>query len=102
MTAYVIADIARITDPHRYDKYKAQVSQGMTNAGGQYLARGGAIQVMEGNWRPNRLVLVRFEDTASARAWWASSEYAELKRLRQQSTDTNLLIVSGLDEMDQP
>jgi uncharacterized protein (DUF1330 family) len=102
MAAYVIADIARITDPRRYDRYKAEVSKGMSTAGGQYLARGGAIHVLEGTWKPNRLVLVRFDNTALARAWWESSEYAELKRLRQESTDTNLLIVSGVDEVDQP
>jgi len=101
MAAYVIADIARITDPHRYDQYKAEVSKGIGKAGGQYLARGGAIHVMEGHWKPNRLVLVRFDNTAAARSWWASAEYAELKRLRQESTDTNMLIVSGVDEVDQ-
>jgi uncharacterized protein (DUF1330 family) len=102
MAAYVIADVARITDPQRYDQYKAGVPKSLSNAGAQYLARGGAIHVLEGNWKPNRLVLVRFDNTELARAWWASNEYAELKRLRQESTDTNLLIVTGVDEVNQP
>jgi uncharacterized protein (DUF1330 family) len=30
-----------------------------------------------------------------AREWWASPEYAEAKALRQNSADTDMLVVEG-------
>jgi uncharacterized protein (DUF1330 family) len=97
MSAYLIVDIARVRDEETYGRYKEHVSPGLVAAGGHYLARGGAIQVLEGEWRPNRLIVVRFDSAAAARAWWASEEYAPLKKLRMASTDCNMVIVEGVD-----
>jgi uncharacterized protein (DUF1330 family) len=102
MSAYLIVDVTRIRDEDTYARYKKQVSPGLVAAGGRYLARGGAIDVLEGDWRPNRLVLVRFETPAAARAWWSSAEYAALKSARQASTDCNMVIVDGLTEAETP
>jgi uncharacterized protein (DUF1330 family) len=102
MSAYLIVDVTRIRDEDPYARYKKQVSPGLVAAGGRYLARGGAIDVLEGDWRPNRLVLVRFETPAAARAWWSSAEYAALKSARQASTDCNMVIVDGLTEAEAP
>jgi uncharacterized protein (DUF1330 family) len=102
MSAYVIVDVARVRDEAIYGRYKKQVSPGLVAAGGRYLARGGAIDVLEGDWRPNRLILVRFDSAAAARAWWASPEYAALKSARQASTDCNMLIVDGVSDAEIP
>ena len=97
MSAYLIVDIARITDEATYARYRGEVSAGLALAGGEYLARGGAVEVLEGDWRPHRIVLVRFESAAAARAWWASPAYAHLRDLRQSSTSTNMIVVDGMD-----
>jgi uncharacterized protein (DUF1330 family) len=102
MSAYLIVDVTRVRDEDIYGRYKKQVSPGLVAAGGHYLARGGAIDVLEGDWKPTRLVLVRFESAATARAWWASAEYATLKSARQASTDCNMVIVDGIDEAEAP
>ena len=96
MAAYLIADIARVVDEDAYTRYKNQVSPGLLSAGGRYLARGGPIDVLEGEWRPNRLILVRFDSVAAARSWWSSKEYASLKELRQAATDTRMVLLDGL------
>lgn len=96
MAAYLIADIASVLDENAYGRYKNQVSPGLLSAGGRYLARGGAIDVLEGDWRPNRLILVRFDSVAAARRWWSSKEYAALKELRQAATQTRMVLVDGL------
>lgn len=98
MAAYLVVDIANVRDERRYAQYKAEVSPGLIAAGGTYLARGGAIEVLEGDWQPNRIVLVRFDSSAAARRWWESGDYASLRRLRQESTRTNMLIVDGVAE----
>ena len=43
--------------------------------GGRYLIRGGPVQVLEGNWSPN-IIVVEFADRDSALAWYRSPEYA--------------------------
>ena len=96
MAGYLIAEIADVRDEKAYAEYRTKVSYGLVAAGGRYLARGGPIEVLEGRWRPGRIVLVRFESMDEARAWWSSSDYEELKRLRQRSVTTNMIVVEGL------
>ena len=98
MSAYLIIDVTGIHDEPTYATYRSQVSSGLRAAGGTYLARGGAIDVLEGDWRPGRVVVVRFESTEAARQWWTSGEYEHLKRMRQASTTTNAILVEGVLE----
>jgi uncharacterized protein (DUF1330 family) len=100
MAAYLIVDIAKIHDERVYARYREHVSSGLVAAGGRYLARGGAVDVLEGSWRPGRLVLVRFDSPEAARRWWASSDYAELRQMRQDSTTTNMVLVEGIGEAE--
>ncbi len=96
MSAYLIVDVTEIRDERTYAAYRSQVANGIEQAGGRYLARGGAIEVLEGDWQPRRIVVVRFDSPAAARAWWTSTEYADLKRMRMASTRTNMIVVDGV------
>lgn len=98
MAAYLIVDISAIEDPETYARYRAAVSSGLTQAGGEYLARGGAIDVLEGDWTPQRMVIVRFPSADAARHWWSSPDYDELKRMRQASAHTNMILVEGVEQ----
>jgi uncharacterized protein (DUF1330 family) len=100
MAAYLIVDIAHVHDPATYAAYREDVSRGLLAAGGRYLVRGGALEVLEGDWRPGRLVVVRFDTSADARSWWASTEYARLKDMRQASTTTHMVLVDGVSEAE--
>lgn len=94
MTAYVIADI-HVTDPKRYEQYKESVPGTLAAHGGRYIARTGEPEVLEGGWKPGRVVILEFESAAKAREWWGSKEYAELKALRQASSNGSLVLVEG-------
>jgi uncharacterized protein (DUF1330 family) len=96
VAAYIVVDISAVHDPDRYAEYRAGVPPEIQAAGGEYLVRGGDVQVLEGGWKPGRLVIVRFKSVEDARRWWEAPEYASLKRLRQQSTDTNMVLVEGV------
>jgi uncharacterized protein (DUF1330 family) len=67
MPAYVIAD-ADVQDPERYERYRAVSPDAIAAGGGRFIARGGEVVVLEGDWRPKRLVLLEFEDVEAARA----------------------------------
>jgi uncharacterized protein (DUF1330 family) len=93
--AFVIANVT-IVDPVRYEDYKRMVPATLVPFGGRFVARGGETQVLEGDWRPSRLVLLEFPSVERARAWWDSPEYAEARALRQATSTGTLIILEGV------
>jgi uncharacterized protein (DUF1330 family) len=95
MSSYVIANI-EVQDPAAYEQYKRMVGPTITAFGGRFLARGGTVEVLEGDWAPRRLVIIEFPDGADARRWYASQEYAPAKAARQASSRGTLLLLDGV------
>ena len=96
MSAYVIVEID-VQDPVEYEDYKKQAAATVFKYGGKYIVRGGQHQVLEGDWRPNRLVVLEFESVEAAQRWYASPEYAEAKKHRERSARMNAILVQGMD-----
>jgi len=94
--AYVVVDV-RITDPERAARYAAVSPATVERYGGRYLARGGAISVLEGGWDPKRLVVIEFPSIEKAREWYGSPEYREVRRLREGAGEWRVLLVEGVD-----
>ena len=95
MTAYIILDI-EVTDPVGYEDYKRLATPTVALYGGKYVVRGGKHEVVEGEWIPNRLAVLEFENPERAKAWLNSPEYAEAKALRHQYAKSNTVIVEGI------
>ncbi|HTX27635.1 MAG TPA: DUF1330 domain-containing protein [Streptosporangiaceae bacterium] len=96
MPAYVIVE-TDITDPQRYEQYKAATPAAIAAGGGRFLVRGGEHVVLEGDWQPTRLVVVEFEDLAAARRWYESEIYQEAKKLRKGAAHLRMVAVQGVD-----
>jgi uncharacterized protein (DUF1330 family) len=96
MPAYVIVE-TDITDPERYEQYKAASPAAIAAGGGRFLVRGGELAVLEGDWQPSRLVLLEFEDLAAAKRWYASEVYQEAKKLREGAARLRLVAVQGVE-----
>ena len=95
MAVYVIADI-EVLDAARFEEYRQKVPATIAAHGGRYLARGGATEVLEGSWSPRRTVVLEFPDMDRFQTWWNSPAYAPLRALRQQATNSNLVVTQGL------
>ena len=95
MPAYVIAE-TDIHDPDQYQQYKDAVPAVLAAYGGRFLARGGELAVLEGDWNPKRLVVLEFEDLAAAERFYASEEYQHAKSLRAGSAHLNMVAVEGV------
>lgn len=93
--SYLIVSI-EITDPVRYAEYVRVVPATLDPYGGQYLARGGRSERLEGTWDPKRMVVLEFETFERARSWWASEDYRGPKALRQSAAVTNMILVEGV------
>ena len=94
MTAYVIVDI-EVTDPEGYKEYVKVAPATVAQFGGRYIARGGANETLEGEWRANRLVILEFPSIEQAKTWLTSSEYAPARALRHKYAHTNMVVVEG-------
>jgi len=95
MSAYIIARV-NVTDPAQYEKYKALAPAAIKNYGGEYLARGGTVETLEGPDEARRVVVLRFETMDAARAFYNSPEYQAAKAEREGAADGQFLIVEGL------
>jgi uncharacterized protein (DUF1330 family) len=95
MPAYVVVNVD-VKDPVRYKDYIAMAPPSIAQYGGRYIARGGPVDVMEGDWTPKRFVILEFPSVARAKEWWDSPEYAAAKALRQATAETELVITEGL------
>ena len=95
MSAYVISDIT-VNNPERYEDYKKLAPPAIQTYGGKYLARGGRAEKLEGNWEPDRIVILEFESVETAKKWIDSPEYREARALRHQNASTNKIVVEGL------
>jgi uncharacterized protein (DUF1330 family) len=95
MAAYVLVNID-VTDPVGYEDYKKLAAPAVAACGGRYLVRGGAAEILEGNWEPKRLVILQFDSVAQAKQWWASAEYCVAKELRQKTAITDMIVVEGV------
>jgi uncharacterized protein (DUF1330 family) len=94
MPAYVIADV-EILDAERYADYRSQVPATLESYGGQFLVRGGATDMIEGDWLPRRLVIIEFPSMDAAHRWYDSPEYQAILGIRHEAATARLIIVDG-------
>jgi uncharacterized protein (DUF1330 family) len=93
--AYLVADV-EVTDPARYERYKALAQAAIAKYGGRYLVRGGAHETLEGDWTPRRMVILEFPDMAAAKRFYDSPEYGEARAARAGAANGRFVVVEGL------
>lgn len=94
--AYIIVD-SKVSDPERFKAYMAAAPAIVAAAGGEYLARGGRLAVLEGPWQPDRITLLRFPSLQAAQAFYASESYRAARDLRLGTTDRfNMIVTEGV------
>lgn len=92
--AYIIAELD-IFDAEEFGRYREQVSPLIKKYGGTYLARGGRLEVLEGEAPLPRVVIVEFPSFEQARAFHAADEYQPVKDIRRAAAKGNLFVVDG-------
>ena len=95
MPAYLISEI-EIHDAIGYEEYRKLVGASLDRYGGRFVARGGRIDVLEGEWNPKRVVICVFESMERAREWYESEEYRIPKSIRKKTSDANIILVEGI------
>lgn len=95
MAAYVIVEID-IHNPELYKEYTQLTPASVKEHHGKFVVRGGACQVLEGDWQPKRIVVLEFPSSKAANAWWHSEEYTRARQIRQRAAHTKMILVDGV------
>lgn len=95
MPAYAILDIT-VTDPGLFEEYKKIAPATIEAYGGRYIAQGGKTEALEGDWIPNRVVILEFDTSETAKNWLNSSDYREARSMRLQAATSHTIVVDGV------
>ena len=96
MPAYIIVDM-KITDPEQYKQYMSTAPAAVKAAGGEYLVRGGRHEVLEGNWQPARVAMLRFPSYEQAKAFYDDPGYRGVREHRLGTTEYfNMVLAEGV------
>ena len=96
MPAYIIIEVS-IHNPTEYEDYKKLTSPSLKPFDGKFIVRGGKAETLEGDWNPERIVVLEFPTIEKAKAWWNSEGYAPAKALRQRTSKTKMIVVPGFE-----
>lgn len=96
MAAYIIVQV-QVHNPDAYAEYRAQVPPTLEPYGGKFIVRGGQVETLEGDWLPERFVILEFPDVARAKAWWSSPEYRAIAELRYRNATSQMIVVQGVN-----
>jgi uncharacterized protein (DUF1330 family) len=94
-SAYIIANVT-VTDPQQYEEYKKWSSAAIQAHGVEVCVRGGNVEVLEGDWSPTRLVVLKFPSVEAARRFNDSPEYGRARASRQGAAVMRMVLVEGV------
>jgi uncharacterized protein (DUF1330 family) len=92
--AYLIVD-AKSSDPEKMAEYRRLSSLAVEKFGARFLVRGGAYDLLEGDWRPQRVVIAEFSDMDTAKAYYDSPEYVAARKAREDISSFDMVLVEG-------
>lgn len=93
-SGYIIANV-RVTNPEQYNEYKKWSTAAMKAHGAEVLTRGGAVTVLEGDWQPERVVILKFSSYPAAKAFYESPEYKKARAARQGAAIMRMVAIEG-------
>lgn len=94
MTAYLVLDLT-VNDLKDFMPYVEAIPTFIAKHGGRYASKGADPVVLEGDWSPQRLVILEFPSRANAQAFLADPDAQGLFARRHRSTTSRLVMVEG-------
>ena len=95
MSGYIIANV-QVTNPVQYEEYKKWSTAAMQATGAEVCVRGGKSEVLEGDWTPDRLVVLKFPTYEDAKAFYDAPEYLKAREARAGAAIMRMVVVEGL------
>ena len=95
MSGYIIAHV-QVTNPTQYEEYKKWSTLAMKAHNAEVCVRGGQVQLLEGDWAPERVVILKFPTFAAAKAFYETPEYLQAREARAGAAIMRMIAVEGL------
>ena len=94
MNGYMLIN-TEIFDPEVFAEFRPKIAEAMKAHGGRFVVRGGAVEVTEGDWEFQRVVIMEFDSYERARGFVRSPEYTSLQDLRDRCMHSKTMVVEG-------
>jgi uncharacterized protein (DUF1330 family) len=94
MKAYLVLDLT-IHDFTGFAQYIAEIPAHISRHGGRYIVQGVVPEAIEGDWRPQRMVILEFPARENAEAFLSDPEIQDLFKVRHTTTTSKLVLVDG-------
>ncbi|MGH9086656.1 MAG: DUF1330 domain-containing protein [Acidimicrobiales bacterium] len=95
MAAYLLFARTAITDEEKSKRYGELVIPQIRAFGGEVVATRAVPRLLEGDWQPMALTVLKFADMDALMTWYESEEYAPLKRMRLESNTGDIFVIEG-------
>ena len=92
MAAFALAELFEVTDPDRMAAYGKATGATLAAHGGKVVAANPG-RAIEGDWAPNRLVILQFDSMEALETWYNSPEYQEALSHAKGASERELLVV---------
>jgi uncharacterized protein (DUF1330 family) len=95
---YVISEANAIADPIGIKEYGAKVRETLAPFNGHYhfVVRGGKTESLDGDAPPRGIVVIAFDTSEQAHAWYDSPAYAAIRPIRLAAVKGRMFIVEGV------
>ena len=94
MVAYMVLDIAW-HDEQVMAQYRQMVAPLLEHYGAKLVLRGTNTIALEGDWKPEWLVVFEFPSVEQAKAFYDAPEYRAVLPQRLQASTANVILVEG-------
>jgi uncharacterized protein (DUF1330 family) len=94
MKAYLVLDLT-VNDFAGFRKYVDEIPAFIAKHSGKYIVRGVEPTTIEGDWKPERMVIIEFPERENAEAFLGDPEIRDLFRVRHATTTGKLVLVDG-------
>ena len=94
MKAYLVLDLS-VNDFGAFRKYIAEIPAFIAKHSGRYIVQGVQPTTIEGDWKPERMVIIEFPEREMAEAFLADPDVQPLFKLRHNTTTSKLVLADG-------
>ncbi|MCA0303360.1 MAG: DUF1330 domain-containing protein [Proteobacteria bacterium] len=94
MSAYLIVEVETI-DEALMAEYRKHTPGAIAKFGGKFIVRGGKTRTLEGDWKPQRVVVIEFPDYESAERFYDSEHYKPILAMRLKAGKSKAILVDG-------
>lgn len=94
MKAYLVLDLS-VKNFGGFRKYIAEIPAFIAKHSGKYIVQGVQPITIEGDWAPERMVIIEFPEREKAEAFLGDSEIQDLFKVRHDTTTSKLVLVDG-------